>query len=302
MLLALDVGNTQTVIGVFDDGAPQVSRAQRPPGELPGLAHSWRVATVAERTADEHALLITELLRLTGLHVPGRATTGRALPTGAERAVDGIVVSSSVPAVTAALRLTVASWFDVPLVVVGPGVKTGMAILYDDPREVGADRVVNAVAAIDLFGGPAIVVDLGTATTFDAISAAGEYLGGAIVPGIEISMDALFEHAAALRRVELVAPGVVIGRSTVESMQAGAVYGYASLVDGLCRRIEAELGEATVVATGGLAGLVAPHADAVAHHEPWLTLHGLRLVYERNAPPGARAAGPVARVGGGGAS
>ncbi|MCU1495658.1 MAG: pantothenate kinase, type [Acidimicrobiaceae bacterium] len=287
MLLALDVGNTQTVIGVFDD-APHGERsyADRIPGELPGLAHSWRIATVTERTADEHALLITELLALSGLRVPGRAAA--RLPALGDPSVDGVIdgiaVSSSVPSVTAALRLTASSWFDVPLVVVGPGVKTGMSILYDDPREVGADRVVNAVAAIDLFGSPSIVVDLGTATTFDAISAAGEYLGGAIVPGIEISMDALFAHAAALRRVELVAPSVVIGRSTVESMQAGAVYGYAALVDGLCRRIEAELGPATVIATGGLAALVAPHAEMVAHHEPWLTLHGLRLVYRRNAP------------------
>jgi type III pantothenate kinase len=284
MLLALDVGNTQTVIGVFADSAPE-RRAftERAAGELPGLVHSWRVATVADRTADEHALLILNLLELSGIVVPGRAK-GRSAATEPVAVIDGFVVSSSVPSVTAALRLTATSWFDVPFVVVGPGVKTGMPILYDDPREVGADRVVNAVAAIDLFGGPAIVVDLGTATTFDVISAAGEYLGGAIVPGIEISMGALFEHAAALRRVELVAPDSVIGRSTVESIQAGAVYGFASLVDGLCRRIEKEIGPATVIATGGLGALVVPHADTVAHHEPWLTLHGLRIVYERNAP------------------
>ncbi len=290
MLLALDVGNTQTVIGVFDDRTDGAHARDRVDGELAGLAHHWRIATVAERTADEHALLVADLLRLAGIHAPGRVSAAAGPPPGSAGVVDGVVVSSSVPSVTVALRLAVESWFDVPLVVVGPGVKTGMAILYDDPREVGADRVVNAVGAIDLYGGPAIVVDLGTATTFDAISGVGEYLGGAIVPGIEISMDALFEHAAALRRVELVAPAVTIGRSTVESMQAGAIYGYAALVDGLCRRMQRELGPATIVATGGLASLIAPHTETVEHHEPWLTLHGLRLVYARNgvaAPPAA---------------
>ncbi|HVC25736.1 MAG TPA: type III pantothenate kinase [Acidimicrobiales bacterium] len=294
MLLALDVGNTQTVVGVFDDRSDPSGGPGRAAGELPGLVHSWRIATVVERTADEHAVLLLDLLRLVGLHVPGRASA--AADAASRGVVDGIVVSSSVPAVTAALRLTVASWFEVPLVVVGPGVKTGMPILYDDPREVGADRVVNAVGAIDLYGGPAIVVDLGTATTFDAISGDGEYLGGAIVPGIEISMNALFEHAAALRRVELVAPGVTIGRSTVESMQAGAIYGFAALVDGLCNRMRDELGPATVLATGGLAALVAPHCKAVAHHEPWLTLHGLRLVYARNSPAAAVREPPGARA------
>jgi type III pantothenate kinase len=288
MLLALDVGNTQTVVGVFDDAlGPTAARAERRAGELPGLVQSWRVATVADRTADEHALLLDGLLRLAGLGVSGSTSSARVAPSGVAEGsfgvVDGIAVSSSVPAVTAALRQMVATWFDVPVVVVGPGVQVGMPILYDDPREVGADRVVNAVAALDLFGGPAIVVDLGTATTFDAISAAGEYLGGAIVPGIEISMNALFEHAAALRRVELVAPEAVIGRTPVQSMQSGAVFGYASLVEGLCTRMQAELGEAMVIATGGLAGLVVPFAKIVSHHEPWLTLHGLRLVFARNA-------------------
>ncbi len=142
--------------------------------------------------------------------------------------------------------------------------------------------MANAVGAIDLYGGPAIVVDMGTATTFDAISAAGEYVGGAITPGIEISVDALFEHAAALRRVELVEPRNVIGSSTVESIQSGVIYGYTGLVDGMCRRISAELGPSTIIATGGLAGLIAPLSEMIQHHEPWLTLHGLRLVFERN--------------------
>ena len=280
MLLALDVGNTQTVVGVFDDRSDPSGGPGRAAGELPGLVHSWRIATVVERTADEHAVLLLDLLRLVGLHVPGRASA--AADAASRGVVDGIVVSSSVPAVTAALRLTVASWFEVPLVVVGPGVKTGMPILYDDPREVGADRVVNAVGAIDLYGGPAIVVDLGTATTFDAISGDGEYLGGAIVPGIEISMDALVSRAAALRKIELVEPRAAIGRTTIESMQSGAIFGYAALVDGLCARITAELGEATVIATGGLSSLIAPYTHAVQHLEPWLTLHGLRRLYEKN--------------------
>jgi type III pantothenate kinase len=288
MLLAIDVGNTQTVIGVFDDPLLPVAPQERPPGELPGLSHSWRIATVGDRTADEHAVIIRQLLATTGI-APSAADAERTsgLPA-ASRGVAGIVVSSSVPSVTAALRQMVAAWFTATLVVVEPGIRTGMPILYDNPKEVGADRIVNAVGAIDLFGGPAIVVDFGTATTFDVISAAGEYIGGAIAPGLEISMDALFAHAAALRRVELVAPAAVIGRSTVESMQSGAVYGHAALVDGMCRRIFAESGEAPVIATGGLCGVVAPHSEVVGWVEPWLTLHGLRILYARNAMPEAR--------------
>jgi type III pantothenate kinase len=290
MLLALDVGNTQTVIGLFGSdrgpgsdrsdnggGEPRSAPAHRVseaagPGELADLLHHWRLATVAERTADEHALLITELLRLVGLEFT-------APPDGG---VGGMVVSSSVPEVTSAIREMAHVWFDVPLVVVEPGIRTGMPILYDNPKDVGADRVANAVGAIDLYGGPAIVVDMGTATTFDAISGAGEYLGGAITPGIAISMDALFEHAAALRRVELVEPRNVIGKSTVESIQSGAIYGYTGLVDAMCRRIVGELGPSAIIATGGLAGLVTPLSEMIQHHEPWLTLHGLRLVFERN--------------------
>jgi type III pantothenate kinase len=188
-----------------------------------------------------------------------------------------------VPLVTANLRQMVTRWFDVPAVVLEPGVKSGMPILYDNPKEVGADRIANAVGAHDLFGGPCVVVDLGTATTFDAISAAGEYLGGAITPGVQISLDALFAQAAALRRVELVEPRSVIGKSTVESIQSGALYGFAGQVDGLCRRFAAVLGECTVVATGGLAELIAPYAEEIEYVEPWLTLHGLRIIFDRNA-------------------
>jgi type III pantothenate kinase len=166
--------------------------------------------------------------------------------------------------------------------VIEPGVRTGMPILYENPKEVGADRIANAVAAYDLYGGPSIVVDFGTATTLDAISAKGEYLGGAIFPGIEVSMDALFGRTAGLRKVELIPPRHVIGKSTVESIQSGAVHGFTGQVDHLVRCFVEELGDSTVVATGGLAALIAPLSTTIQHQEPWLTLYGLRIVYERN--------------------
>jgi type III pantothenate kinase len=272
MLLAIDVGNTETVVGLFADDVtePLGDTGPRDGNEPTGLAHHWRLSTVAERTADEHALLLTQLLDLDGLQI--------------DDTVSGIAVTSSVPLVTANLRQMVARWFDVPAVVLEPGVKSGMPILYDNPKEVGADRIANAVGAHDLFGGPCVVVDLGTATTFDAISAAGEYLGGAITPGVAISLDALFANAAALRRVELVEPRSVIGKSTVESIQSGALYGFAGQVDGLCRRFAAILGECTVVATGGLSELISPYSEEIEYVEPWLTLHGLRIIFERNSP------------------
>jgi type III pantothenate kinase len=271
MLLAIDVGNTETVVGLFVDDPTAFDGVTGPRdgNEPAGLAHHWRLSTVAERTADEHALLLTQLLDLDGLDI--------------DHAVSGIAVTSSVPLVTANLRQMATRWFEVPTVVLEPGVKSGMPILYDNPKEVGADRIANAVGAYDLFGGPCVVVDLGTATTFDAISESGEYLGGAITPGVAISLDALFANAAALRRVELVEPRSVIGKSTVESIQSGALYGFAGQVDGLCRRFSTVLGEPTVVATGGLSELIAPYAEAIDYVEPWLTLHGLRIIYERNA-------------------
>ena len=185
------------------------------------------------------------------------------------------------PALTAKIAETFAAARATSDVVTKPFWR-GAAVLYDNPKEVGADRIANAVGAFDLYGGPTIVVDFGTATTFDVISDRGEYLGGAIVPGIEISLDALFGRAAALRQVELVEPRSVIGKTTVESIQSGALYGYASLVDGMCERIEALIGEATIIATGGLAGLLTPITESIEHEEPWLTLHGLRLVWEKN--------------------
>src|SRR3954466_5565885 len=196
--------------------------------------------------------------------------------------IDGLAVSSGVPRITAGLRDLADRYLDFDPVVIEPGVRTGIAILYENPKEVGADRIANAVAAFEMYGGPTIIVDFGTATTCDAVSANGEYLGGAIAPGIEISMDALVGRAAALRAVELREPRSVLGKSTVECIQSGAVYGFAAQVDGLCERIQDELGECTIVSTGGLAGLITPLSKYIERCEPWLTLHGLRLVYEKN--------------------
>lgn len=256
MLLCIDVGNTQTVIGLFEGSH---------------LADHWRIATVAERTSDEIALMISQFLGFHGFAFDERIT--------------GIAVASGVPRVTAALREMTERYFGFAPLVLEPGVRTGMPILYDNPKEVGADRIANAVAAYDLYGGPSIVVDFGTANTIEAISEKGEYLGGAIFPGIEISMDALFGRAAALRRVELVPPKHVIGKSTVESIQSGAVYGFSGQVDALVERFQAELGECTVIATGGLAERIMPFSRTIQHHEPWLTIQGLRIVFERNQSP-----------------
>ncbi len=249
MLLAADIGNTNTVLGVFDG---------------PDLVESWRVKTDARDTADELALTYRGLLGSTK--------------------VDGIAACSTVPAVLAQLRMMLARYFaDVPTVVVEPGVRTGVPLLYDNPKELGADRIVNALAAHHLYGGPAIVVDFGTSTNFDVVSAKGEFLGGVLAPGIEISIDALAARAARLVKVELARPRSVIGKSTVEALQSGILYGFAGQIDGVVRRIVAELGEpATVVATGGLAPVVIAESETIQEHEPDLTLVGLRLVYERN--------------------
>jgi type III pantothenate kinase len=251
MLLAIDVGNTQTLIGMFD-------------GET--LADHWRIATEPDRTSDELALTIQQFL---GFH-------------GFSFEASGVAISSVVPRSTAALRAMVQRYFGFDPLVLEPGIRTGMPILYDNPKEVGADRIANAVAAYETYGGPTVVVDFGTATTIEAISEGGEYLGGAIVPGVEISMDALFGRTAGLRRVELVAPKNVIAKSTVESIQSGAVYGFAGQVDALVDRFVAELGTSTVISTGGLSELLLPFLRTVEHHEPWLTLHGLRIIFERN--------------------
>jgi type III pantothenate kinase len=252
VLVAVDAGNTHTVVGLYRDGT---------------LVDHWRISTNAERTSDEHALVLTQLLAQHGLRF---------------EEVTGLVVSSTVPRLSAVLRELAERYLSVAAVVLEPGTRSGMPILYDNPKEVGADRIANAVAAFDLHGGPTIVVDFGTATTVDATSANGEYLGGAILPGIEISLDALFERAAALSRVRMVEPRRVIGKSTVESIQSGVFFGFGAAVDGLCRRFEEELGPSTVVSTGGLGRLMSAYAACIDHHEPWLTLHGLLLIYEMN--------------------
>jgi len=261
VLVAIDVGNTQTVIGLFGPG-------DGPGGSSAELLYHWRVATVASRTADEMALLLDQLFQLQGLDP--------------EEAISGIAVASVVPRQRTALREMTQKWFKADTLIVEPGVRTGMPIHYDNPKEVGADRIADAVAAFDRYGGPTIVVDFGTATTFEVVSERGEYLGGVIIPGIEISLEALFNRAALLPRVELIEPRNVLAKNTVESVQSGIIFGFAAQVDGLCRRLEDEVGPCTVVATGGLAGLIGPHSAAIEHHEPWLTLQGLRIIYGRN--------------------
>jgi type III pantothenate kinase len=271
MLLAIDIGNTQTVIGLFAGPDDDVDLDRNHVGDDAvgaDLVDHWRIATLSERTSDEHALVIQEFLGFHGFSF--------------DDDIDGIAISSVVPRSTAAFREMTHKYFGFRPVVIEAGVKTGMPILTENPREVGADRIANAVGALDLVDGPIVVIDFGTATTFDALSVRGEYLGGLIAPGLEISLDALYTRAAALRRVELVEPRGVIGRTTVDSIQNGAVYGTAGMVDGICARMVDELGPATVIATGGLATLVAPHTRSIDRVEPWLTLHGLRKVFQRN--------------------
>ena len=269
MLLTIDAGNTQTVVGLFRGH---------------DLVDHWRIATDADRTSDELALMVQQFLGFHGFSfaLPS-ADAPLAEGKSEARSITGIAICSGVPRVTAELRQMTQRYFGFPALVLEPGVRTGMPILYDNPKEVGADRIANAVGAYELYGGPTIIVDFGTATTIEAVSEAGEYLGGAIFPGVEIAMDALFGRAAGLRRVELQAPKHVIGKSTAESIQSGTIYGFSAQVDGIVDRFEAELGECTVISTGGLADLISPHARTVQHYEPWLTLYGLRIIFERNA-------------------
>ena len=253
MLLAVDVGNTQTVFGVFDGAR---------------LVHRWRVATEAERTADELGALVDRLLELRDLEFDD---------------LGGVCLAATVPLLVREYEAFAERYAGAPLLVVGPGVKTGIPILYDNPHEVGPDRIVNAVAARERYGAPCIVVDFGTSTNFDAVSRAGEYVGGVLAPGIEISMEALFARAARLVKVDFVEPPSVIGKTTVAGLQSGLVYGFAGQVDGIVARIRGEIGvEARVVATGGLADLIAPHAATIELVDGDLTLEGLRLVWERN--------------------
>jgi type III pantothenate kinase len=247
VLLAVDVGNTQTVYGVFDDSR---------------LAERYRVATERRTTADELYVLISALLDLD--------------------VVDGVCLSSTVPALVREYE-GFADRAGLPALVLGPGVSTGIALRYDDPREIGPDRIANAVAAKERYGSPSIVVDFGTSTNFDVVSPEGEYVGGVLAPGIEISMDALFARAARLFRVDFTPPPTVIGKTTQTALQSGLVYGFAGQVDEIVTRIRDELGApAPAIATGGLAELVAPHSRTLERVDPFLTLEGLRLVYSRN--------------------
>ena len=248
MLLAVDVGNTQTALGLYD-------------GER--LVQDARLATDRSRTGDEIGVVLDSLFVLDDL--------------------DGICLSTTVPALQREWERVAERWAQAPILVLGPGVRTGIPIRYDDPREVGPDRIVNALAARERYGAPSIVVDFGTSTNFDIVSPEGEYVGGVLAPGIEVSMDALFARAARLVKVEFAAPATVIGKTTVAGLQSGLVYGFAGQVDGIVERVRAELGvEAQTVATGGLAELIVPHARTLDRVDPFLTLEGLRLVWERN--------------------
>src|SRR5215212_3909405 len=248
MLLAVDIGNTQTVLGLFDDSR---------------LGEHWRVATDVRRTGDEIGVMLDGFLDF-------------------DR-IEGVCLASTVPPLLREYEIVAERWVRAELLALGPGVKTGIPIRYDDPREVGPDRIANAVAARERYGAPCVVVDFGTSTNFDVVSPQGEYVGGVLAPGIEISMDALFARAARLVKVDFSAPASVIGKTTVGGLQSGLVYGFAGQVDGIVGRIREELGvDAPTVATGGLADLIAPHARTLDRVDPDLTLEGLRIVWSLN--------------------
>ena len=259
MLLTIDIGNTNTVLGVFEQDR---------------VIDHWRIATVPDRTADELAVVLHGLLARSGAFT--------------ESDVNGISLCSTVPSVLREMREMCERYYGgISTVIVEPGVKTGVPVRMDNPKEVGSDRIMNSLAAVYLYGGPAIVVDFGTSTNFDAVSARGEFVGGALAPGIEISVDALSRRAAQLLKVELARPPRVIGKNTVEALQSGIVYGFAAQVEGIATRMARELSPddpdaVTIIATGGLAPLVIGEVSVIDAYEPWLTLIGLRLVYERN--------------------
>ena len=277
MLLAIDVGNTNTVLGLYrldvEPGSPATDPGSQG-GAKPELAAHWRVTTHRSQTADEYGVLFVNLFEMNGMK-PSQ--------------VAHIIISSVVPPVDGTLRQVCETYFKVQPIFVEPGIKTGMPVLVDNPAELGADRLVNAIAAFDRYGGPCIVVDFGTATTFDVISAKGEYLGGAISPGLGISADALFSRAARLGKVEIKRPAKVIGTNTVTHIQSGLYYGYIGLVDGIIERMIAELGQpAKVIATGGLARQIAEDSRFIAEIDDMLTLDGLLILFERNRIPRAR--------------
>jgi len=268
MLLVVDVGNTNTVLGVFDSA---IHAGETSYGPL--VAH-WRVSTTKTQTVDEYGVLFRNLFAMNGIEFT---------------AVEGAVISSVVPPLDSTLREVCERYFHSRPLFIEPGVKTGMPVHYDNPAEVGADRIVNSVAAFEKFGGPCIVVDFGTATTFDVVSKNGEYMGGVITPGIGVSADALFARTARLPRVDIRKPPRVLATNTVNSVQSGLYYGYLGLIDGILERLIAELGEhVAVVATGGLAGLMGGGSKYIREIDDLLTLDGLRIIYERNQAHGKR--------------
>jgi type III pantothenate kinase len=254
MLLAIDLGNTNLAFGLFEGDQ---------------LRHDWRLATRRDSMPDELGLLMVQLIRQEGID---------------PKSVDAVVVASVVPPLNSSLVQAIERYFGKEPMMVGPGIKTGLRIHYRDPKEVGADRIVAAMAAFKKYGGPLIIIDFGTATTYDVVSSEGDYLGGAIAPGMGISVEALYERAARLQRVELKAPANVIGRTTAESMQAGIIFGFTAQVEGMVARIKKELGESPrVIATGGLAGLIAAETSVIELVDQRLMLEGLRLIYDLNA-------------------